>query len=397
MIALWSPPASSTFEHANVVDCASVFSATLVATTFEMPKSEKDEMLSILSKRIFSAMVDDLVMDAALQAHHDVAKSRAVCSVCNTRCGLGEPKICFRQQSLHQTYTPQAHASSPSTSQASCGPGTPSASASKATNGTGTPSSSKADNIIYVTCSNCSRQIASSRFAPHLSSCMGLASARRAAPRAVTKAKVPSEAGRSISPSDMGFSSDDDRPLKNKARFKSKQTDEAEFSLKKRKRPSSPLSSASPKKSKVVPDHSPASKARPISGLPKNGRLNNTNATSPAKVPSKLREMSTAPRKDASSRSSTSPISPAFPKSPVVSARAPVVNPNGLWQGGNNLFRPPTAQKGSPVQVPAISVQHYTMGQWNVLFDTLVREAHTKIDDDTGDETGSSTDTSDSG
>ena len=36
------------------------------------------------SSRIFSLLVDDLVMDAALQAHRDAAKSRAVCANCGT-------------------------------------------------------------------------------------------------------------------------------------------------------------------------------------------------------------------------------------------------------------------------------------------------------------------------
>jgi hypothetical protein len=35
---------------------------------------------------VFSAMLDDLVLDAALQSHHEVTRSRAVCQVCNTRC-----------------------------------------------------------------------------------------------------------------------------------------------------------------------------------------------------------------------------------------------------------------------------------------------------------------------
>lgn len=30
-------------------------------------------------------MLDDLVMDATLQSHHEVARSRAVCHICHTR------------------------------------------------------------------------------------------------------------------------------------------------------------------------------------------------------------------------------------------------------------------------------------------------------------------------
>lgn len=35
--------------------------------------------------RVFSAMLDELIMDATLQSHHEVARGRAVCGVCHTR------------------------------------------------------------------------------------------------------------------------------------------------------------------------------------------------------------------------------------------------------------------------------------------------------------------------
>ena len=35
--------------------------------------------------RVFSAMLDELTMDATLKGHLEVAKSRAVCHVCHTR------------------------------------------------------------------------------------------------------------------------------------------------------------------------------------------------------------------------------------------------------------------------------------------------------------------------
>jgi hypothetical protein len=37
------------------------------------------------TSKLFSAMLDDLAMDAALQAHHQLLRSRAVCRICHTR------------------------------------------------------------------------------------------------------------------------------------------------------------------------------------------------------------------------------------------------------------------------------------------------------------------------
>lgn len=37
------------------------------------------------SKRIFSAMLDDIIFDVALQAHHEVLKGKSICQVCQTR------------------------------------------------------------------------------------------------------------------------------------------------------------------------------------------------------------------------------------------------------------------------------------------------------------------------
>lgn len=76
-----------------------------------MPKSERDEILTTLvcdilltefcgnedsgwfglstsirkTSRIFSAMLDELVMDSTLQSHLEVMRGRTLCSVCNTQ------------------------------------------------------------------------------------------------------------------------------------------------------------------------------------------------------------------------------------------------------------------------------------------------------------------------
>ena len=68
------------------------------------PRSEREEAISALvflqfnrvlkalrcsrgfaqANKLLASMIDDLVLDSALQAHHEVSKSRAVCAVCNT-------------------------------------------------------------------------------------------------------------------------------------------------------------------------------------------------------------------------------------------------------------------------------------------------------------------------
>lgn len=65
-----------------------------------MSKSEREEVITglvscqtpqwlgadpIQAARLFSAMLEDLVMDAALQSHHEIARSRAPCQICRTR------------------------------------------------------------------------------------------------------------------------------------------------------------------------------------------------------------------------------------------------------------------------------------------------------------------------
>lgn len=39
----------------------------------------------IQATRLFSAMLEDLVMDAALQGHHETARGRVPCQICRTR------------------------------------------------------------------------------------------------------------------------------------------------------------------------------------------------------------------------------------------------------------------------------------------------------------------------
>ncbi|TRM61413.1 hypothetical protein BD626DRAFT_500947 [Schizophyllum amplum] len=325
-----------------------------------MSTSENDELLNSLSSRIFSLLVDDLVMDAALQAHRDAAKSRAICASCGTRC------------SAVRTPT-QSGQASPCKASAFSRSGTPSVSNNGA-NGSSTPNK---DGVLYLECVNCQRQIASSRYAPHLSSCMGLNTSRRAAVRGSAKAKQSAERERSLSPIDDGAAlSEDSQPLKNKSKSKSKKKDEAEFSLK-RKRPTSPQ--PSPKKPRPKPVASSS-----ISPRFKNPTVPSSQShvykQTQSKVPSKLRESSTVSfERDRSSSPETSLGSFRSPPMAHKNASAPwgAVAGKPVGTGPPKRGMNPTQMRAAPAPAPA-PVQHFA------------------IDDDEGDETGSSTDSSSS-
>lgn len=50
--------------------------------------STRPPLTSPQTARVFQAMLEELVMDAALQSHQEVARSRTLCPVCKTRCVL---------------------------------------------------------------------------------------------------------------------------------------------------------------------------------------------------------------------------------------------------------------------------------------------------------------------
>ncbi|EEB92679.1 hypothetical protein MPER_08777 [Moniliophthora perniciosa FA553] len=115
-------------------------------------KAEKEEVLSALTTRIFCAMLDDIVMDAALQAHNEISRNRAICETCKTRCNAVHVPGSSKQ---------------PTTSSRA---GTPSLNEGKPANGTpGTPGSTTAkDGTILLECMHCQRQ-ASPQVSPNKS------------------------------------------------------------------------------------------------------------------------------------------------------------------------------------------------------------------------------------
>jgi len=326
-------------------------------------------------------------MDVVIESHQAIARSRSICHVCHTRCGL--------------VHLPgQASGTSQGAGSSSRLP-TPSEEAraaetySPAGTGTNTPTNGKAGGNVLLECVNCKRQMASNRYASHLSDCMGLSNSRRGATRnATAKTKLASEAGRSASPyvpSEPGGLSDDGKAAtagKGKGKSKAKRTDEAEFNLN-RKRPGSP--SVSPvKKAKKAKNGSPMSRVKadpdapgsPISSLP----VPATNSHS--RIPSKLRDssiVSSVRREQRSSSPESRASSPAHSistlasapslKSPVISA---AITQKPKPKNGKGPPAPP--RRPSPPRPPP-PPPVIRMPEPNYLIDVE------------GDETGSSTDT----
>ncbi|TFY74951.1 hypothetical protein EWM64_g9062 [Hericium alpestre] len=173
-------------------------------------------------------MVDDVVMDAALQSHQEVARNRAVCEVWASACvelgGIGS---------------------------AGCAGDVASGNA-RGGEGCG---HEHADGEGWDHLSG----MASNRYASHLSSCMGLGTgARRGAARSVNVKPKVGESARSASPylgSESGNVSDDSGPPQSQSQQAApkkkgrppKKKDEGEAALN-RKRPGSPQ--VSPNKNK---------------------------------------------------------------------------------------------------------------------------------------------------
>ena len=45
----------------------------------------------VQSNRIFSSMVEDLLMDIVLQSHQEIARAKSVCEICHTRYAIARP------------------------------------------------------------------------------------------------------------------------------------------------------------------------------------------------------------------------------------------------------------------------------------------------------------------
>ncbi|KNZ71464.1 hypothetical protein J132_09789, partial [Termitomyces sp. J132] len=331
------------------------------------------------SARIFSAMVNDLVMDVTLQAQQEVLRSRMLCPVCNTYA-------LYSGSAYLIVHAPGPSGATSQPSVASSRPSTPASTVdgrvanNSAGTGTNTPTSAK-DGNLYLECVNCSRQIASNRYAPHLTSCLGLSAARRGTARTNNNAPLfcrpPSEAGRSLSPSsDTGAVSDESPKGKTKSKALNKRVGTHVLIL--YFQPASPQISPAKKQKKQKTSGSPVSRlkaAAEISGPRNNSHFSPSNSQS--MIPSKLRDSSTASfiggsSSPTSSRASSpggiSAATPAssFSRSPHITNKA--VTKSAAKMNGVGPPRP------SPHRPPSINVPDYSI-------------------DVEGEETGSSTDT----
>ncbi|KAL9715758.1 hypothetical protein Ac2012v2_000200 [Leucoagaricus gongylophorus] len=336
------------------------------------------------SKRIFAAMLDDIIFDVVIEAHHEVMKGKSVCRTCHTRKIDAANSPCAGLSSRADTPSSET--------------------------GTGAGNGSK-DGTILLDCVNCQRQIASNRYAPHLASCMGLSSARRA-PSARNsggtsgKPKLPSDTGRSASPaSETGNGLVDRLNGRKKEKVKSKILDgksrvallEEDGSSLKRKRPQSPqMSPAKAKKAKASGSPVSRVKAEPDSMTSIASHYTPSLTGTKSKIPSKLRESSTTSFLDrspttVSSRSTSPAITPASSafsvatQSPQINSRG--INSHSQGQQDTGRGKGKVAGTGPPPRRSAVSPPRPTTHH-SVVPDYGILDV-----DEGGDETGSSTDT----
>jgi len=325
-------------------------------------------------------MLDDIMMDVVLKAHQEVARSRTVCSICHTRCG-----------EIHLPGTSSGSQQPMASSSSHQSPGS-----HEGETGTNTPVNGKSDGTVYFECENCRRQIASNRYAPHLSSCLGLGNSRRGAVRnAATKTKLSSEAGRSASPymgSDQGNVSEDGKPgSKSKSKSKAKRQDEAEFSLNRKRNGSPSLSPAKKSKKPKLSGNAPSPAARTKSepGTP-NHLLPISQTNSQTKIPSRLRETSILSSINKDDRSSSpesrdsSPARSVSTQTSTLSFQSPIVPPNMAAKAKPKNGKPkgtgPPQRRPSPPRLPPPPPP-------------VKKPEPDYLVDVEGDETGSSTDT----
>ncbi|KAI0651621.1 hypothetical protein C8Q79DRAFT_47965 [Trametes meyenii] len=345
-----------------------------------MPKRERDEAVAELSSTIFSDMLEEILMGVVQQSHKEIARARAVCDVCHTRCNA-----------VHLPGSSNAGSSRIPTPNGDpkAGDGN-----SPSATGTNTPVNGK-DGTVYFECLECKREIASNRYATHLSGCMGIGNRRGAARSATAKSKLASELGKSSSPrlgSEVAHLSDDGGkppPAKGKAKGKAKKADDNALNAN-GKRNGSPSVSPVKKSKKQKTTNSPASRVKLDPDSPVSPANLLPVGSSQTRIPSKLRESSIASsfqrdRRSSSPESPTRLSSPARSISTQASAvtRSPAISnatvkprqTNGKGRGALAPPRLPSPPRPPP-PVPIIR-----MPDANYLVDVE------------GEETGSSTDT----
>lgn len=315
-------------------------------------------------------------MDVVQESHKEIARSRAVCDVCHTRCGA-----------VHVPGSSGANAASGS--RIPTPTGDLRTGESPSATGANTPVSGK-DGNVYFECLECQRPMASNRYAPHLASCMGIGNRRGAARIASAKTKLGNELGKAGSPR-LGSEAGDAQegspkpPPKGKGKAKGKKSDEMALNAN-GKRNASPSISPLKKTKKQKTAASPAARIKP-EPEPSNNLL-----PSASRVPSKLRASSTVSslhreQRSSSPESGTRLSSPARSISTQASTviRSPAIGAATLkskqTNGKGRGAAPPPRIPSPPRPPPPVPV--IRMHETDLFVDV----------DGPGDETGSSTDT----
>lgn len=138
----------------------------------------REELIAHFSNKAFSGMLQEILIDTVLQSHKEIVRT------------------VFQMNNV---------ASTSSNGIAVSANGSPGIGTNLASNPTG---KDKTDGNIYFECTNCQKKIASNRYAPHLSGCLGIGtgSRRGAARNASAKNRLGPELERGASPavSDYG-------------------------------------------------------------------------------------------------------------------------------------------------------------------------------------------------
>ncbi|RSH93499.1 hypothetical protein EHS25_007855 [Saitozyma podzolica] len=170
--------------------------------------TDRDPELTAAADAIFDDLLADLVLSCTISAHREIKRGRAICGVCRSHDGLQPLKPSQASQvSQAETSSSSSRAGSPaSASQRSVTVnGTSSVPVDRTAGyavgpekgtggatGIGSGSGRMEGGNVFFNCLVCGKPTVSTRYAPHLASCLGLSgSTRRGATRqAATKARL---------------------------------------------------------------------------------------------------------------------------------------------------------------------------------------------------------------
>ncbi|ORX37897.1 hypothetical protein BD324DRAFT_623701 [Kockovaella imperatae] len=148
------------------------------------------------AKSILQDMMDDLILTVAISAHREIKRSKVPCGVCHTHCR--------GHSALSSAHFGSSSSAGPSTSRApggayAVGPEKGTGGNTGIGSGSGKPDG---NGNVFFDCLVCGRGIASSRYAPHLSSCLGMngGTRRKAARAAINKNRLGANDRSSPSP-----------------------------------------------------------------------------------------------------------------------------------------------------------------------------------------------------